>query len=142
MFGIRTPLRKQTVKSLARRSYTKAASSTVKSNVMLGKVLSEITIKIKREMRQLSGDENDSILRDNVEAVKQFNWDIVLLEFQKKVPTLIRFLQLLIPQPSDQKPLLCFIASQILKARHQRLCLVQRAVSVMLYGNGASKQVF
>ena len=142
MFGIRTPLRKQTVKSLARRSYTKAASSTVKSNIMLGKVLSEITIKIKGEMRQLSSDENDSILRDNVEAVKRFNWDIVLLEFQKKVPTLMRFLQLLIPQPSDRKPLLCFIASQILKARHQRLCLVQRAVSVMLYGNGASKQVF
>ena len=108
---------------------------------MLGKVLSEITRKIKGEMRQLSSDENDSILRDTIEAVKRFNWDIVLFEFQKHVPTLMRFLHLLIPRSSDRKPLLCFIASQILKARHQRLCLVQRAVSVMLYGNGASKQV-
>ena len=101
MFGIQTPLRKQTVKSLARRSYTKAASSTVKSNVMLGNVLSEIIRKIKGEMKQLSSDENDSILRDNIEAVKRFNWDIVLLKFQKKVPTLTRFLQMLTPQPSD-----------------------------------------
>ena len=77
MFSVNTPLRKQNVKSLARRSYTKAASSTVKSNVMLGKVLSEITRKIKGEMRQLSSDENDSILRDTIEAVKRFNWDIV-----------------------------------------------------------------
>ena len=122
MFGIQTPLRKQTVKSLARRSYSKAASSTVKSNVMLGKVLLEITRKIKGEMRQLSSDKNDSNLRDNIEAVKQFNWDTILLEFQEKIPTLMRFLQLLIPQPSNCRPLLCFIASLILKARHQRLC--------------------
>ena len=60
-----------------------------------------------------------------------------MLELQKNVPTILRFLQELIARPPDQEPFLCLIASQILKARHQILCLV-RAVSAMLYGNGVS----
>ena len=36
---------------------------------------------------------------------------------------------------------MCLIASQLLKSRHQRMSLVQQAMSVMLYGNASSKEV-
>ncbi len=96
---------------------------------------------IKGEMRTLSSDDNDSILRDTVEAVKNFSWETIMLELKKHTPTLMSLLSLVINKPSDRIPQMCFIASLILKCQHQRLCLVQRAVSVMLYGNGCAKQV-
>lgn len=104
-------------------------------------LISQLALKIKREMKDLSSDSNDSILRDTMEAVKLFSWETVKLELFKKVPTLMSLLSRLVNRPAERTPLLCLIASQLLKCRHQRLCLVQRAVSVMLYGNGTAKQV-
>ena len=92
-------------------------------------------------MKDLSSDSCDSILRDTVEGVKQFSWETVKIELNRNVPTLMSLLSQLIPTPENRTPLICMIASQLLKCRHQRLCLVQRAVSIMLYGNGTSKQV-
>lgn len=108
---------------------------------MLRSVLLEVCQKIKKEMRTLSSEEHNSVLRDNVEAIKMFHWDTVRLECEKMMPTLMTVLKNLIPKPAKHIPLVCVIASQLLKARHQRLGLVQRATSVMLYGNGSSKQV-
>ena len=64
-----------------------------------------------------------------------------MLELTKKVPTLMDLLSHIVKQPTEKKPLLCMVASQLLKSRHQRMGLVQRAVSIMMYGNGTSKQV-
>ena len=141
VFSIHTPLRKHTINSLARCSYSKAAATSVKCKVMSSKILLEVTRKIKRELQDMSSDDHGSILRDTNEAVKRFSWETAILELQQNVPTLIKFIQLLVPRPLEKKPLICFIASLLLKARHQQLCLVQRAVSVMLYGNGVGKQV-
>ena len=76
-----------------------------------------------------------------IEALKQFDWDRIMLELQQNLPTLIQLLECLVPSPSQHKSLLCLIASQLLKARHGWLGLVQRAVSIMLYGHGTNKQV-
>ena len=104
-------------------------------------VLLEISRKIKKEMKDLSSDDRDSVLCDAVEAVKRFNWTTVMMEYEKMMPTLLTLLKQLVPNPIEHKPLLCQVASQILKSRHQRMGLVQRAVSIMLYGNGTNKQV-
>ena len=103
----------------------------------------EVSRKIKAEMKHMSSDDYDSILRDSytVEALKHFNWETVMLELEKKLPILLTILKQIVPRPTEQRPLLCLVASQLLKSRHQRLGLVQRAVSIMLYGNGSSKQV-
>ena len=139
--NIRTPSRKAGIKGIARRSYKTLASTIAKSPKMLASMLKEVCGAIKVEMKQLSSDKHDSVLRDNIEAVKHFHWDTVMLEMEKMIPTLISILKHLVPSPSQNKPLVASIASQLLKARHQRMGLVQRAVSVMLYGNGSSKQV-
>jgi len=104
-------------------------------------MVSEIAQKIKTEMKDISSEHHDSILLDTLEAVKNFSWETVLLELQNKMPTLMDLLMKLVINPSKKKPLLCFLASQLLKQRYQKLGLVQRAVSVLMYGNGTNKQV-
>ncbi len=138
---MKTPLRKKGIKRLARRSYPSLATMMVASPDTLKSTVFQVSKKIREEMKQLSSDSHDSILKDTVEAVKQFHWDTVLLEYHKMVPTLMMLLQNLVPKPANKKPFICFLVSLLLKCRHQRMGLVQRAVSIMLYGNGSSKQV-
>ena len=117
------------------------ASTVVNSPRMSKSIIAEIATKIKSEMKALSSDAQDSILRDSVEAVKHFHWETVMLELLHNTPTLMSLLSQLVRRPAVQKPLLCFLASQLLKSRHHHMGLVQRAVSVMMYGNGTAKQV-
>ena len=55
------------------------------------------------------------------------------------MPTLIKFLKRVFLQCST--PILCMVVSQLLKFVSPTMALVQRAISVLLYGNSASKQV-
>lgn len=92
-------------------------------------------------MKGLSSLMYNSFLRNSEEAVKDFSWDTVMNELLNKIPTLMSLLTQLIPCPEKSKPLICMLASQILKSRHPQMGLVQRAVSVLLYGNSTAKQV-
>ncbi len=142
---MKTPSRKRAIKHLSRRSYTSLSVDVLSStsSTSFKAVVSQVALKIKREMKDLSSDQHDSILKDNVEGVKMFSWETVKVELNRKLPTLMSLLSHLIPRrPHERVPLMCMIASQLLKCRHQRLYLVQRAVSIMLYGNGTAKQVF
>ena len=107
-------------------------STIVNSPTTCHAVIRKLASKIRAEMKSLSGGDHDSILRDTIEAVKNFHWETVMLELLKKVQT---------ADQAAKKPLLCFLASQLLKSCHQRMGLVQRAVSIMMYGNGTAKQV-
>lgn len=140
-FQIRTPSRKKSISRITRKSYVSVASAVINSPSTTASVVKKIAAKIKGEMKDLSSISYDSILTDSVEAIKQFSWELVYTELVKKVPTLMSLLSQLINKPKDHKPLLCCLASQILKCKHQRLCLVQRVISVMLYGYGTAKQV-
>ena len=92
-------------------------------------------------MQSICLDAHDSILRDCVEAVKHFHWETVMLELLQNVPTLMRLLSMMIRRLAERKPLICILASQLLMTWHKHMALVQRAVSVMLYGIGTAKQV-
>ena len=140
-FSITTPIRKKCVKKLTRKSYPSLAATLVNSPIMINSLIRQLAIKIRTEMKDISSDDHDSILRDSIEAIKHFSWETVYLELSRNIPTLMSLLRQLVKQPAKKKPLLCCLASQLLKSRHQRLGLVQRAVSVMMYGNGTAKQV-
>lgn len=113
----------------------------VNSPTMCTSIIKKLATKIRAEMKSISSDANASVLKETVEAVKNFSWDTVILELLRKVPTLMSLLKQLVNKPAEKKPLLCLLASQLLKSRHQHMGLVQRAVSIMLYGNGSAKQV-
>ena len=140
-YNIKTPSRKSAIKRLARKTYKATATTMLSTPLMSQPILLQLALKIRNEMKEISSTSYDSILRDTVEAVKNFSWETVRLELLQKVPTLMTILSHLIGKSPKQHPLLCLIGSMILKSRHQHMGLVQRAMSVMMYGYGTSKQV-
>ena len=99
MFHVRTPVRKQGIKRLVRKNYRSLASTVMSSAAIAKPVLMEVSRKIKVEMKQLSSDAHDSILRDayTVEALKHFDWDRVMLELEKTLPILLTLLKQIVP---------------------------------------------
>jgi len=140
-FGIATPWRKKAVKGLTRRSYPSMATALVTSQPGIKPVIYSFARQIKLEIQGLCSEEHDTVLRNSKEAVKFFSWERIWLELKHNVPTLMTLLTLLVKCPENNKPLICFIISVILKQRSAKLGLVQRAISILLYGNGTSKQV-
>lgn len=139
---INTPTRVKTVKRVVRKNYVSLVTAVVNSPTTVKPTIKSLALKIRKEMKSLATLAHDSILRDTIEAVRLFSWERVIVELFQMVPTLMLFLSHLVPKPSEHGPLLCMLASQFIKCRHPKLGLVQRAVSVMMYGNGTSKQVF
>ena len=136
-----TPSRRELIRRAARKNFVAMSSGLVNSGDTNEHIISQIGIKIKSEMKALSSMAQNSILRNSDDAIKNFNWDIVLDELLSNLPTLMSLLMQLVPKPMKSKPLLCILASQILKSRHPYMGLVQRVLSVMLYGNGTAKMV-
>lgn len=141
VFKANTPLRKRGLKTLARRHYKSLASTVMASTTTSTRVVTEVAQRIRAEMKAISSQRHDSILLDTVEAVKHFSWETILLELQHMMPTLMNLLNGIVICKANKKVLLCFLASQLLKQRYAKLDLVQRAISVCLYGNGTNKQV-
>ena len=139
-YKVHTPSRKRAIKRLHRKSYGSTASALVNSPTAHS-IITKLAIKIKGEMKAVCSRSHDSDLQDSLETVTHFDWETVRLEFQQKLPTLMSLLSQVTGQASKRSPLICLLASMILKSRHQRMGLIQRAVSVMLYGNGTAKQV-
>ena len=108
-YKIGTPLQKQSVTGLARRFYSSAASTMMKSDITLDKMLVQLAQKIRSEMKVISSDDHDSLLLDSIEAVKHFSWETIWLELQNKMPTLIKLLELVITNSSKKKSLICFL---------------------------------
>lgn len=52
-------------------------------------------------MKEISSASHDSVLRDSVEAIKQFKWETVKLELEQKTPTLVSLLSQLVGKPSE-----------------------------------------
>ena len=142
-FNVHTPRRKKLIKKIAHRSQVSLVSTVINSPTTSSTSIKEIAWRIKSEMKVMSSNEYDSIFRHayTVESLRNFSWERIMLELRQGLPTLTQLLECLIPHPAEKKPLFCLVSSQLLKARHGKLGLVQRAVSTMLFGHSTSKQV-
>jgi hypothetical protein len=98
---------------------------------------------IRNEMRDICSAQSDSVIQDMYDVVKFFRWDRLLFELTRTMPVLMKMLGSLVVDSNDKKriPLVCCIASMVLKKRFSKMALFQRAMSVLLYGNGCTKQV-
>ena len=117
------------------------AAGVLRSSDMASPFVNKVCSNIIAEMKAISSVNHNSFLRNSVESVKQFEWEAVIDELYSHMPTLMSILSNIIPKSADRKPLQCMITSQLLKTRHPHMCLVQRVVSVMMYGNSVAKQV-
>lgn len=135
-----SPFTEQNVKRIVLKSYP-SLSTALTTSVRTGQyILNQVIRSIKKEIKAICSLTHDSILRDDKEALKYFSWETVWLELLPNVPTLLKILSALVPNPEDDKPLLCLIVSMLLKRWLPKMGLVQRALSLVLYGNGTSKQ--
>ena len=123
--------------SCARKSYKSAASHVTE----LGQnhVLNVVSLKIRAQMCAICSTNFPSVLRNGHSELKIFSWDSLWNEFQTKVPWLVKFLKSILP--CANKIFISFIICLLLKNKCQQMSLMQRMISVVLYGNSASKQV-
>ena len=83
-------------------------------NIRLPFLINVVAIKFvirtpsqKKPVKQLT--------RRSVEEVKDFSWETVRLEFNRHLPTVMLLLLMIVNKPSERIPLMCFIASLLLK---------------------------
>ena len=140
--NITTPWRKRCVQRLARRSYRSAASTLLRSPIVSSRILKELIKTIKSEMRDARA-KCGSMLMKSDEELKVFSWERIEQEMETKLPTLIALLRGLGQKSGTNttSPVICMICCMLLKQSYPKMSLVQRAMSVLLYGNAVSKQV-
>lgn len=124
-------------KHIARRDYRRLSKDIVNNHC--NEVIKEVAKKIQTELTYICSDTHNSLLRGYGSCVRDFSWDATWNEFQQYTPSLLKLLSSIIPGSS--KILQCTIICMILKHRHPKMALLQRVVSVMLYGNAVHKQV-
>ena len=91
----------------------------------------------RKEMKAIS---SNALFR-NKKALANFSWTTVWDEIVKEAPVLTNLLSSLVAKPEENKAMLCMVANMFLKKHNKSLALVQKCISVFLYGNGCSKQV-
>ena len=124
---------------MSKHNFRAAAKKVATSEETSEQILNALTQQMREEMKEVCSKKYNSILRDSHEAVKMFSWETIWLEFEAKVPTLFQFFEKLLPKA--EKKFLAFVISLLLKKHCKHMSLVQRAVSVLLYGNAAKKQI-
>ena len=136
---VHSPWGRKNVKRIIRKNYASLSSCFVSSPRTSDLVISNVCQTIHKEMKNICSISHDSIIRDTHEAVKYFSWQTIFLELKNNMPTLMKILGALIPDHKNSKGIICLIACMILKRRLGKMSLVQRAISILLYGNGCSK---
>ena len=95
---------------------------------------------IVEEIKQLCSLQQRSVFRDtDQQCIRNFKWEHLWHELASTAPTLLTFYKQLFT--GAPKPLICFAISMAIKWRSPKMGLVQRVISTVMYGNGASKQV-
>lgn len=112
------------------------AKSSLHCNLMI-RALARV---VSNEVKAVSANPSATIFSNSKEEVLTFSWDKVWSELVTCAPVLMKLLGSLLMQPTESKPMLCLMASMLLK-KNRSLAFVQRCMSILLYGNGCSKQV-
>ena len=129
-----TPNRKKTVASLSRKNFRAASSGFVNLQGAKPHIIAQVAKFIRAEMKNICSIAHNSILRGHHDQM-----DSILTEFEQNIPTLLLLLRHLMPKANGK--FISFIVAVILKKRCKQMSLVQRVISVMLYGNATQKEV-
>lgn len=124
-------------KQLARREYKALSKSVVKSSP--SETINEVARLVQQEFNSICSNKHNSMLRGYGASIKNFSWDAIWNELQQNTPNLVMLLSTI--SPNSSIILKCTIICMLLKQRHPHMALLQRVISVMLYGNAVHKQV-
>lgn len=134
---------------VGRRSRSAIARQAIKDVKIRNKVIELIGKLLAKELTiTCSVDANSSLRNRNPDVLEKFRWSDLLTELKETAPTMVSLLKSAISSNksglrspnTDAITALC--CSILLRARSQRMNLIQRLLSVILYGGHASKQVY
>ena len=131
-------MRRHTLKQVYRREFSSAIHSLQKNVPSEEMIQTPVKIMMK-EIQELCCMETKSVLRDTDDGLRKFSWEAVWQEMALKASTVLHFYRQLFRGAS--KPLICFAISMIIKWRSPKMCLIQRVISTLLYGNSVNKKV-
>lgn len=140
-----TPSRKHIGKAVARGRRQSVAIECLKEHSTKRYPLKRIGMLVRNELVVLCSDSTNSILRQqSVSELKEFNWKKLLSELENKAPI---FLTILCECTHTRRPrsnrddVMGMCAAILLKHRFPKMSLVQKIMSLVLYGGHSGKQV-
>ena len=134
MYNMR-PSRVEAASKLARKSYPPFAKRVVENfSADTTKAFAGV---VKEEIKVVCSDDANSSLRSD--DVLEFSWENMWEEYETHLPRLSLFLRNIIP--ADNLNVICMIISMIIKCRYPKMCLIQKVISLYLYGNAVHKKV-
>ena len=139
------------VKCLARKEYHKLVSLLL-SHPEMGKIVVDAVVRqMQLQCEALVSTKFNSILRrKGKDDPLQFNWELVLQEWEKQAPIFFSFLKSAActpavrsaqPIPTKAIPPVCMAGAILLKVRNQNMSVLQRIISMLLNAGHVSKKV-
>lgn len=140
-----TPTRKYICKNIARGSHAALARRCLENDEIKKYIIKGVGCILQREVAVLCSNSLKSVLRNKTNGVlKSFNWKCLVDELKIHSPTLLAILKTCtkVPRTNNQSEAVIGVITAILcKNRRDSASLMQRLVSVILYGGHASKKV-
>lgn len=140
-----TPTRKHIGKAVARGRRQSVAIECLKEPSTRKHLLKRIGMLVRNELIALCSDSSNSILRQQcVSELKEFTWKKLLSELENKAPvflTILRECTHTRRPRSNRDAVMGMCAAILLKHRFSNMSLVQKMMSLVLYGGHSGKQV-
>ena len=139
-------------RSVGRRDRASIARQVVADDKLLKRTVPLIGKTMAREMKALCSVETKTILkRTDPSALEAFSWKMLLDSLQKTAPVTTTLLTNCLtslrssrskkgPRRTNTDAIVGLCCGLLARARSQKLNLVQRLISVLLYGGHAGKQ--
>lgn len=141
-----TPSRKHIRKAIARGSRQSVAAECLKKPGTRRYLLKRIGVMVRNELVAMCSNGTNSILhQQGTSELKEFSWERFLAELEGNAPVFLSILHECThtrrPQ-TNQDTVMGMCAAVLLKYRYAKMSLVQRILSLVLYGGRSEKQVY
>ena len=142
-----TPTRKYIAKSLFHRSKHAFVSNCFKNNEVSKTIIDKVGEIIQREVATMCSLKVNSVLRLPLHSYEAFSWNSLCTEMKTHAPVLF---QLLLSATSSKRRrnsgppeiIISAVVAIICKQRCNSMSLLQKLLSICLYANHTSKQVY
>ena len=130
---------------MARGSRNKIATECLQDPITRKYVIKALGHEMRKEMRMMCSDATASVLRSGKkEDLSAFSWDTMMNELSTRAPTFSNILKECTKTRvtrTNNKAVVGICAAVLLKHRFDRMSLVQKIVSIILFNGCASKSV-
>ena len=140
-----TPSWEGDVKSLARGSWRAAIKRSMKDPTQQLYIVECVGRVIQYEIQRFCSNSHSILSSSQVEHIKKFQWNEVIVDAEKCMPVLMKLLGKCLKTPTKREnaiPVTGMIISILAKQRRPQLCLFQKIISLLLYSGRCSKKVY